>query len=444
MKKSDFLKLLAKSLFIMMAVITLAACGEDQPLTPETPNDEPVETPTDEPENPIEEPEEPFSPYFEQHDKIINKAVNNFDMELFRAMFNNGEFTSKFPNAAISPLSISFALSMAANTFDNQFASEVLSKLQSDDLAQLNMYFRRLMANQPEGGALRLANSSWYFDGRIEPSKDYNSNLAKSYSASVKPIDFSNNDMAASIINGWVADHTDKLIDKIITPQDLANAVVVLANALTFDCKWEYEFDEKLTKKDVFHGANSDAEVDYLHIKKLFGYYESPEVKAIEIPFNGLSYDLMVFLPNNDETISSVIENLDADAVSSLYYKMSECIVDLSIPKFNSELNDKCTDLVESAGINMRKPHSLIGFTGDENTEFVNQVGEVFHAAKMSINEKGALAASATVVVDVTGGSPVYPSKPQEVTLKIDRPFFYLLRNITHNNIIIAGCYTQP
>ena len=94
MKKSDSLKLLAKSLFIMMAVITLAACGEDQPLTPETPNDEPVETPTDEPENPIEEPEEPFSPYFEQHDKIINKAVNNFDMELFRAMFNNWIFST--------------------------------------------------------------------------------------------------------------------------------------------------------------------------------------------------------------------------------------------------------------------------------------------------------------------------------------------------------------
>ena len=442
MRKFGLLRLFVGSLYAM-AVIMLGGCSDDTPTAPESPADEPVETPADEPENPIEEPEESFSPDFEQCDKIINQAVNDFDLELFRAMINNDSIMSKFHNAAISPLSLSFALSMAANTFDSQFASEVLAKLQSDDIAQLNMYFRRLMANQPEGDALKLANSAWYYEGWIKPSKAYSSNLAKAYSAPVNPIDFSNTDRAASIINGWVADHTFNLIDNIIQPGNLVNAVVVLANALTFDCEWDYEFDEKLTKTDVFHGANHDAEIDYLNKKDLFSYYESSGLKAISLPFNWY-YDLTVFMPDESETINSVIESLDADALSNLYDQMSSCKVDLSIPKFSSELNYRCNDLIESVGIHLERPHTLYGFTGDEFTKFDNQVSDLYHAAKMSINEKGALAASATVIVDISGGMPMYPPDIKEVTLKIDRPFFYLLRNQILGSILIAGCYTQP
>lgn len=251
MKKFDSFKFLAQSLFVM-AMVMLSACGDDVPLAPEEEVQEPAEEVKElgEPE-----PEAPFTPEFEACDKKINKAVNDFNMELFRAMINDNEITANFPNAAISPLSISYALAMAANTFDNQFASEVLSKLQCDDLAQLNTYFRRLMVNMPEGCSLKLANSAWYSDGEIEPSKAYSSNLAKAYSAPVNPIDFSDTDQAAKAINGWVADATDKLIDKIVESNDLEDAVVVLANALIFDGQWENEFDEKLTKKGVFYGA---------------------------------------------------------------------------------------------------------------------------------------------------------------------------------------------
>lgn len=241
MKKFDSFKFLAQSLFVM-AMVMLSACGDDVPLAPETPADEveePADNGTKEPENPVEEPaepepepEEPFDPYFDLCDDRINDAVNDFSMEIFRAMINDDEIAANFPNAAISPLSISYALAMAANTFDNQFASEVLSKLQCDDLAQLNTYFRRLMVNMPEGCSLKLANSAWYSDGEIEPSKAYSSNLAKAYSAPVNPIDFSDTDQAAKAINGWVADTTDKLIDKIVESNDLEDAVVVLANAL--------------------------------------------------------------------------------------------------------------------------------------------------------------------------------------------------------------------
>lgn len=123
---------------------------------------------------------------------------------------------------------------------------------------------------------------------------------------------------------------------------------------------------------------------------------------------------------------------------------MPECIVDLSMPKFSSEFKEKCTDLIESLGIPLKESYTLYGFMGDEYTEYDNQISEVYHAAKMSINEKGALAASATVMDAVSGLGPGSPVEPKEVTLKIDRPFFYLLRDRQYGNIIIAGRYTQP
>lgn len=438
MKKPYLIKFFSQSL-LAMAMVMLAACGDDVPLASEEPAEE-IEEPAEKPAEETSEPESelPFSPDFEACDKKINKAVNDFGMEIFRALINNDQLTAAFPNAAISPLSLSFALAMAANTFNNQFATEVLSKLQSDDLAQLNTYFRRLMADQPEGGELKLANSAWYFDGRIEPSKTYISNLAKAYTAPVNPIDFSNTEQAAALINGWVAENTDNLIEKIIEPKDLGFANVVLANALVFDCKWNYKFDVKLTEKDVFHGASGDTELDYLHTKQRFGYYESDKVKAISMPFEGGFHHLMVFIPNEGETISSVVENLD------LGFTMSDYIVDLSIPKFSSELNDKCADLIESLGIQMKRLHTLYGFTGDKFTRYNDQISEVFHAAKMSINEEGALAASATVLDAITGMGPGSSYVPKEVTLKIDRPFFYLLCNRIQGSMIIAGCYTQP
>ncbi len=460
MKKIDLLKLLGVPLFIM-AIIMLPACGEDIPL-PQSPaeeeivdepadeqGEEPGEEPVEEPEIPVEpptfpEPEEPFSTFFEERDRMINAEVNSFGMDIFRAMINNADYSAKFPNAAISPLSLSYALAMAANTFDNQFASTVLAKMKGEDLGQLNTYFRKLMGNMPEGEALKLANSAWYFDGCILPSESYCSNLAKAYSAPVSPLDFSNANQAAALINGWVADHTANLIDKLITPDQLQAAKVVLTNALVFDGKWEYEFDEKLTKKGVFHGAKSDTRVDYLNIKEHYCCTVSDDATIIAMPFYGGAYDLMVFMPNEGETFSSVAEGLDHKKLETLHAEMPECIVELSMPKFSSELHSECTDLIESLGIPMRsKQHTLSGFTGDEFTEFDRERSDVIHAAKMSINEKGALAASATAIIDWSGGLPE-PYTPQEVKLTFDRPFFYIIRDNRYGSIIIAGCYTQP
>ena len=68
-------------------------------------------------------------------------------------------------------------------------------------------------------------------------------------------------------------------------------------------------------------------------------------------------------------------------------------------------------------------------------------IGSVIHQANIDVDEKGTEAAAATAVGMDTGGGP---SPIKEVTLRLDRPFLFFVRDVETGAVLFMGRVTDP
>ncbi|MCK4977689.1 MAG: hypothetical protein KAS36_12220 [Anaerolineales bacterium] len=84
--------------------------------------------------------------------------------------------------------------------------------------------------------------------------KDRINFLAENYGAGIRLVDLQNEPYSScEVINEWVSENTEGLIDSIIEPSNLNSYFLfVLVNALYFKAKWMDEFPEEGNNIDVF------------------------------------------------------------------------------------------------------------------------------------------------------------------------------------------------
>jgi Serine protease inhibitor len=66
-------------------------------------------------------------------------------------------------------------------------------------------------------------------------------------------------------------------------------------------------------------------------------------------------------------------------------------------------------------------------------------ISAVIHQANIDVDEKGTTAAAATAVVMRAGAAPGSP-----VTLKVDRPFLFALRDVKTGAVLFLGRVVEP
>jgi serpin B len=85
----------------------------------------------------------------------------------------------------------------------------------------------------------------------------------------------------------------------------------------------------------------------------------------------------------------------------------------------------------------------LADFSGITDEEALS-IGSVIHQANIDVDEKGTVAAAATAIgMDTTGGCGG-PQALKTRTLRLDRPFLYLLRDAQTGAILFMGRVTDP
>jgi serpin B len=107
------------------------------------------------------------------------------------------------------------------------------------------------------------------------------------------------------------------------------------------------------------------------------------------------------------------------------------------MPKFKYESEFQLKDKLSQLGMTEAFDPNLADFTGMTATrELV--IDEAYHKGFISVDEKGTEAAAATaVVITLTGvGTPL--------TITIDRPFIYLIRDMQTNAILFMGRVMNP
>lgn len=357
-------------------------------------------------------------------DKTINNKVNDAAFVLLNQMAANYDVIKdagdNSGNIILSPLSISLALTMHANSVDGTDKS-ICNLYGASDLSELNAYANKLMrymAHAQDGTTVKLANSVWYAPD-LQLSNGYISLMNKTFYAETTQADLTTTS-GIDLVNSWVKAKTENMIERFFDePQKLP---VTMLNAMYFKGEWINKF---ACFNDKFHGSNQESSISMLG-RTLHGNYSSTEnFDMATLPYKG-DATITVVIPKK----MSVFEAAQIITLSDLpNISTDEKLIAVHLPKLSIAQDWNITQILSMLGINTYGTLNKMGLSG--NT--INS--EILHKTSLDIDESGTKAAA------VTGDTQFWSSgDPSDIHIFCDRPFLFFIRNTVTDTIIMCGC----
>lgn len=286
---------------------------------------------------------------------------------------------------------------------------------------------------------LDIANSLWVqSEFPILPS--FTELIKTNYGTGLRFIDFSNEpDESSATINEWVKENTGGKIDAAIPPDYFRRHVIVLAivNAIYFDASWYFPFDEELTRDDRFHLLDgTDISVFMMHQVEEHGYYRGDIYKLGEFIYESGNLAMDIFLPDMG-SFEEFEKHLTAAGVGEMLDKIETREMELALPKFEFRAKFRLKETLSQMGMPIAFNEGLADLSGTTAGGGI-WIDEVFHETYIKVDEKGTVAAAATIAMEETGedGGPVM--------FIVDRPFIYLIRDIPSGTILFMGRVLDP
>jgi serpin B len=167
-----------------------------------------------------------------------------------------------------------------------------------------------------------------------------------------------------------------------------------------------------------------------------FGYTKSDNYLAVELPYDGNELS-MVILINEAGKFSDFENTLKSSAVKAIIDSLKNTRVILTMPKFEFESEFGLKAML--MGMGMEEPFRDSADFSGMSTESDLHIDDVVHKAFVSVDEAGTEAAAASAVIVGTTSMP-----PEPVTVTLDRPFVFLIRDIETGAILFIGRVMNP
>ncbi len=349
-------------------------------------------------------------------------------------------------NVFYSPYSISEALAMTYAGANGDTAKQMADTLQfllaQDKLHPAFNNLDLLLKQRGQGAEgkdgkgfrLNVVNAIW-------GQKDYKflqtflDVLAQNYGAGLRLLDFKNKpEDSRIIINKWVSEQTENRINDLI-PQGAIDPLtrLVLTNAIYFNAAWQTQFNKDNTSSGTFYMLNGNTTTaQMMHLTHSFGYAEGENYQAVELPYSGGELSMVVLLPASG-SFNEFQSSLNASLVNDIINNLQHTEVVLTMPKFEFESSFSLKDILTEMGMPVAFDPNKADFSGmDGNKDLY--ITDVIHKAFVSVDEAGTEAAAATAVIVGATAMPV-----NQVTVNIDRPFIFLIRDIQTGAILFVG-----
>jgi serpin B len=146
---------------------------------------------------------------------------------------------------------------------------------------------------------------------------------------------------------------------------------------------------------------------------------------------------MMIILPDagNFESFESTLTAERYDEIRSM---MQWQMIELYMPKFTFETALGLKETLVEMGMQDAFDTDLANFAGMDGEQIL-YLDKVFHKALITVDEKGTEAAASTAAI-VAPASLV----TEWVTVTMDRPFFYMIRDIPTGTILFMGRVVDP
>lgn len=349
--------------------------------------------------------------------------------------FSQNEFTFEFyktiddqENILFSPTSIKTAFAMAYEGTGGDTQSEFetvfgFEKDNSEFLTEIEQLKK----------VAEISNSVWIQE-KFQILSSYVKTLKQRFNSEPYRTDFKNNPVkSAKKINDWIEESTKGMIKKMLNPEDVVDFKLAIVNAIYFKQNWKKTFKKELTKKDNFTNLDRTiTEVEMMHSLDHFKAYDGRKEKVIELPYDDDKTSMVIILPyemKNYKISNKLYNNLSS--------KLTEQKVNLDLPKFTYETPtfELKPYLVELGLISAFK--DIADFRRIRKERDL-KIGKALHKAKIIVNEEGTEAAAATVIGVIRISSSTITPNPI-LDIRIDKPFYYFIKDDKTNTILFMG-----
>lgn len=368
---------------------------------------------------------------FTSLEKRLFESGNAFGFRLFHEV-GRAEGTK---NIFLSPLSVSMALGMTLNGAKGETETGMRRTLGFGDMSQsdINASYRGildLLPNLDPKTRMEIANSIWIRSGFPVIPLFVDVNL-RFFDAAVRSLDFDSPD-APGVINGWIEDKTRGKIVKMIDQIDPLT-VMFLINAVYFKGTWLYEFDPRKTMDDSFVPSDgTPVPCKMMGQKATLPYLETETFQAVDLPYGNGQFSMTVFLPKSGRSLESLAASFTAENWDLWKAQFSNRELTLQFPKFKVEYEIKLNDALSALGMGAAFTPGQADF-GGIHADFDLHISSVNHKAFVEVDEKGTEAAAVTVV------EVGYTSVGDGITVRVDRPFLFLIREKTSDAMLFMG-----
>lgn len=328
-------------------------------------------------------------------------------------------------NNCYSPVSLYYALAVAASGADGDTRTQMLSLLQvkdGDALAELcrnlyqNLYFKN------EFGSLHLGTSLWA-SKNCSFHEDYLQQAADAYYASVFRTDFAD-PAAGSTMSRWVSEQTNGLLQPQIEP-DTETLLSILSTAYLKD-EWTNAFQSDMTKSGTFNCADgSKATIDFMHRTTSGSFVRGENFLRAELRTKNNASMVFILPDENTPLADFLTEQGLAKALGEAPETYGEII--WSIPKFSFGSRYDLADSLKKLGVVDAFSAQSANFS--QMTEEPLFLSEAVQEAHISIDENGMEAGAYTELGFAGAGMP-----QDTAEMNLNRPFLFAVEK---DNVIL-------
>ena len=353
------------------------------------------------------------------------------------------QFLNARENSAYSPLNVYMALAMLAETTDGNSRQQILDTLGLESIEALRQQVNHVWnAHYCDDGetSLLLGNSLW-LDSAFPYHQDTIQLLAENYYASSFHGDLGTEEMDQQL-QQWLNANTGGLLQEQAKNIKLDPATVfALASTVYFAADWESDFSPKATQDMLFHCGEYDLMTPFMRQTMRSGiYYRGSNFGAVKLDLSGRN-SMWLILPDEGCSVSDILESDEylRLTMTGRCERLGFYQIKLSMPKFDVVSETDLIGGLKEMGITDAFDPAVSDFTAISDMPNL-YVGSVRHAARVTVNEEGVLAAAFTVLSTYTTGAT---TPPPELDFTLDRPFLFVISS-RDDLPLFVGTVTEP
>lgn len=426
-----------KLIFFLFAAL-LISCSQDQTTVDEPTQDNPAQSELT--YDKVEPASTDVNISFNGNEVLQINKFNEISFTLNQQASNRLDdiFVIKDGNYSLSPVSLLLCLDLMANTVDAPFDDAVAQEMGFNGHAEMHLVANKLLRYLPAeelGARMVFTNAVWY-NNLYNANADYVKKMRNEFFAPVTAVNFFTQEKTADLINRWASENTNGVIERVIDPTNIfPDNLAIFANAMYFESEWDgFGFHESMNEKLEFNGLEKTSVIDFMTTKHDFKYAADGDFEMLDMSFNGRQYAIDFIMPREGLSIDQAAGKLTYEAFMALKGKLASKNIDLRLPKFKlshkADLNKLLVNLENSL---IGAQYTMLGVPGN----IAQDSNKLTQYTGIDVCEGGVRAAAVTI--NMSAGANFDAPTPEYSELTIDRPFFYLIRDVKTGAIIMIG-----